>query len=54
MIFFRILIITAHRVCISTMLQCMPLCVYIVHGEGVDQKYFWTLNKTTHCSAITT
>ena len=33
---FRILIITAHRMCISTMLQCMHLCIYIVHLQGVD------------------
>ena len=36
----KISIITAHRMCISTMLQCMHLCIYIVHVQGVDQKYF--------------
>ena len=49
---YRILIFTAHRMCISTMLQCMHLWIYIVHVHGVDQKYFWTLNKITHCSAL--
>ena len=23
------------------MLQCMHLCIYIVHVQDVDQKYFW-------------
>ena len=36
----RILIITAHRRCISTMRQCMYLCIYIVHVQGVDQNNF--------------
>ena len=49
---FRILIITSRRMCISTMLQCMQLCIYIVHMQGVDQKYFWRWNKITHCSAV--
>ena len=48
----RILIVTAHRMRISTMLQCMHLCIYIVHLQGVDKKYFWIWNKITHCSAI--
>ena len=49
----RILIITAHRMCISTMLQCMHLMnLHIVHVQGFDQKYFWTWNKISHCSAI--
>ena len=26
--------------CISTMLQCMHLCIYIVHVQGVDQNIF--------------
>ena len=38
--------------CISTMLQCIYLCNYIVHVQGVDQKYFWTWNEITHYSAI--
>ena len=38
--------------CISIMLQCMHLCIYIVHVQGVDQKYFWTWYKITHCSRI--
>ena len=49
---FSILIITAPRMCVSTMLQCMHLCIYIVHVQGVVQKYFWTWNKIAHCSAI--
>ena len=36
----RILIITAHRMCIITMLECMHLCIYIVHVQGVDKKHF--------------
>ena len=32
---FRILIITAHRLCIRTVLQCMHLCIYIVYVQGV-------------------
>ena len=49
---FSILIITAHRMCITTMLQCMHLSIYIVHVQGVVQNYFWTCTKITHCSAI--
>ena len=26
--------------CISTMLQCKHLCIYIVHVRGVDQNIF--------------
>ena len=39
---FKILIITAHHMCISTncKLQFMHLCVYIVHVKAVDQKLF--------------
>ena len=48
----RILIIAAHRMCISTVLQCMHLCIYIVYVQGVVQKYFRTWNKITHYSAI--
>ena len=35
----RILIITAHCMCISTIPQCMHL-----HVQDVNQKYFWTWN----------
>ena len=49
---FSILISTTHRMCIRTMLQCMNWCIYIVHVQRVVQKYFWTWNKITHCSAI--
>ena len=45
---FRILKITEHRMCISTMLQCIHLCVYIVHVQGVDQKYFLDMEKKFH------
>ena len=38
--------------CISIMLQCMHLCIYIVYAQGVDQKYFWTWNEITHHSAM--
>ena len=41
-----------HRICISAVLQCMHLCVKIVYVQGVDQKYFWTQYKITHCFAI--
>ena len=50
--FFRILIINAHRMSISNMLQCMHLCIFILHVPGVDQKYFWIWSEITHCSAI--
>ena len=33
-------IITAHRMCISTMLECMHLCFYIVHVQSVDKNIF--------------
>ena len=37
---FRILIITAYRMCISNILQCIHLCTYILHVQGVDQNIF--------------
>ena len=49
---FRILIITARRMCINTILYSMYLCIYIVHVQSDDQRYFWTWKKITHCSAI--
>ena len=48
----RVLRITAHRMCISTIRQCMYLLIYIVHIQGADQKYFWTWHNITCCSAI--
>ena len=35
---FKTLIIATHRKCISTMLQCMHLCIYIVYMQGVNKK----------------
>ena len=29
-----------YRICISTVLQCMHLCIYIVYVQGVDQSIF--------------
>ena len=37
---FKTSIITAHRMCINAMLQCMFLYIYIVHVHAVDQNIF--------------
>ena len=37
---FRILVIAEHRLCISTLLHCTQLCIYIVYVQGADKNIF--------------
>ena len=42
---FRILKMNAHRMCISIILQCRYLRIYIVHAQGVDKNIFRRVMK---------